>query len=648
MIDGVKRFRQHNPLSQPLVLLVILVCASCSPVKEDAGKFKKQAFEIADYGLFDLGVADINNDDRLDIFTANFSARQSIMLNKGAGTFTDVFAVWKMDQDHQFPGLAVSPEERPVDLPGVHVNWVGPNLLVRAHQLDQNKTVSGRIEVLSAVKITDRQNFDVRVTAEELPSKTIHSIIEFSGHGEGFFSFKPYIHALPIQFQFEAGLAYETIYVGPNRVSPDSPDFAVQMRDRHGMAWADFNNDDRMDVFITRGGLRGTMGNVPLDFWDELLLGTSTGMEDVGKTLGLAKNGCPGRQAAWVDYNGDGLLDLYVVCGRGKGKYPNRLFQQTSDGHFEDAAEKAGLGIQSNGSFVWLDADLDGDMDLFWSDFQGFFLYRNEAGAFLPTHLESHVRQERSRKLTVSDYDNDGDLDLFSASPRGNVLFVNTDGTFSAVMPLSVGLPEKSLTANWVDHNNDGFMDLHTVPGGLYIQKQKRKFTFSSQLKITQGRLSPFQLIGALVAWFDVDNNGTRDFLIATEWRMKKKVWAKWLAKVTGSDQGFGGLKYYWKTALFYNKNAENHWLQVQLTGPPGNRQAIGARVTLQTANGKQLQQVGNADGSQYSQGHYRLYYGLGQHPGSLSLRVDWPDGKLTELAAPEVDRLLKISWREK
>ena len=656
MIDSIKGFGRHNPMGLwrtvkgmplPFVLLVILVCVSCSPVKEDAGNFKEQAFEIDDYGLFDLGVADMNNDDHLDIFTANHSGQQSVMLNNGSGDFTDVFAVWKMDQDHQFPGLAVLPEETPADLPGVYINWVGPNLLVRAHQLDQNKAVSGRIEVLSSVEITHKQNFDVRVTAEELPSKTIHSIIKFSGDGEGYFSFKPYIHALPIRFHFEAGLADANIYVGPKRVSPDSHDFAVQMRDRHGMAWADFNNDDRMDVFITRGGLRGTMGNVPLDFWDELLLGTPTGMEDVGKTLGLAKNGCPGRQAAWVDYNGDGLLDLYVVCGRSKGKDPNLLFQQTSDGHFEDVAEKAGLDIKSKGSFVWLDADLDGDMDLLWSDYQGFFLYRNEAGSFLPVQLESYGRKGRSRKLTVSDYDNDGDLDIFSASPMGNILFVNTDGNLSAVKPLSIGLPNKSVMANWVDYNNDGFLDLHTVPGGLYIQKQKGQFIFSSQLKTTQGRFSPLQLMGALVACFDVDNNGTRDFLISTEWRMKKRVWAKWLAKVTGADKRFGGLNFCWKTSIFYNNNAENHWLQVKLTGPPGNRQAIGARVTLQTANGKQLQQVGNADGSQFSQGHYRLYYGLGQHPEPLSLHVDWPDGKSTEIVRPGADRLLKVAWED-
>ena len=320
------------------------------------------------------------------------------------------------------------------------------------------------------------------------------------------------IHALPIEFHFDAALSAENIYIGPNLISPVSENFAIQMRDRHGTAWADFNNDDRMDVFITRGGLRGTMPDVPLDFWDELLLGTPNGMEDMGKTLGLAKNGCPGRQAAWIDYNADNRLDLYVVCGLGDGSYPNKLFQQTDKGNFIDVAEKVGLDIAAIGSFLWLDADLDDDMDLFWSDTRGFFLYKNESGTFSPTHLLS---SRPTVKLTAGDYDNDDDLDIFSASPAGNVLFINTGETFSAVAPLSVGLPQKSMTANWVDYQNDGLLDLHTVPNGLYVRKQTGEFTFTSQLKVNREKFSPFRVNDACAAWFDVDNNGTRDLLLA-------------------------------------------------------------------------------------------------------------------------------------
>jgi ASPIC and UnbV/FG-GAP-like repeat len=638
--------RTMMKLGMLFILLALLVGTSCSSDKESAGNFKKQSLKTDDFGLFDMGVADINSDGRLDIFTANLSAPQSFMLNNGSGVFTDVFQAWKIDQDRQFPGLAVLPEEPPLGPPGVYINWVCPDLLVRAHQMDQYTHVAGSIEVLSAVEITKKQNFDVQVTTTELPSKAMHSIIRFSNHGSGYFSFKPYIHALPIQFHFDAGTANKKIFVGPKYVTPGSLDFAIKMRDRHGMAWTDFNNDGRMDVFITRGGLKGTMGNVPLPFWDELLLGTPDGMEDVGIRSGLAKNGCPGRQAAWVDFNGDGRLDLYVGCGRGKGIFPNQLFQQTSVGHFENVAEKVGLDIPTNGTFVWLDADLDGDMDLFWSDANGFTLYRNDAGTFVLVHLESQGRRGRSAKLTVSDYDNDGDLDIFSASPSGNVLFINAGGNFSAVMPLSIGLPDKSKTADWVDYDNDGSLDLHAVPNGLYIQKQKGKFVFSSQLKIAQNRFSPFKTFSAISNWFDMDNNGTRDLLSATEWGIKNRRWARWLSQIMGSKKRFGGLNTYWKTELFINKEAENHWLQVQLEGPPENRPAIGARVTLQTTNGSRMEQIGEADGSHFSQGHYRLYYGLGPHPGSLSLHVRWPDGKITEIAHPAIDRLLKIDWK--
>ena len=659
MKDGVNRIHHHNfpgtrktlqRLARPFFFLVIFACTFCSPVNEDDGKFNKQAFDIADYGLFDLGVTDMNNDDRLDVFTANLSGRQSLLLNHASGAFTDVYTLWKMDQDHQFPGLAVLPEEPEPDLPGIYINWVGPKLLVRAHQLDKSISVSGRVEVLSSVEITDKKNFKVVVTAKELPAKATHSVIEFSGHGEGYFSFTPYIHALPIQFHFADDNATKNIYVGPSRISPDSLNFSIQMRDRHGMAWADVNNDNRMDLFITRGGLRDTMKNVPLAFWDELLIGTPTGMEDVGKTLGLVKNGCPGRQAAWIDYNSDNRLDLYVVCGRGEGSDPNMLFQQMDDGHFENVAKKVGLDILSMGTFLWIDIDHDGDMDLFYSDSKGFFLYKNESGTFSPTPLESNGRQRKSNKLTMGDYDNDGDLDVFSASVGrgGNVLFNNENGSFSPVEPLSIGLPKKSLTANWVDYDNDGLLDLHTVPDGLFKQRQKGNFISLSQLDInTGGKFSPSYLSDARSAWFDADNNGTRDLLLASEFSRKKRLWDDWFIKLTGMNKRFGGLDYYWNVVLYDNQYTDNHWLQVQLTGFPGNLQAIGAGVTLQTPNGKQFQQVGCAEGSHYSQGHYRLYFGLGQYPEPLSLRVDWPDGKSTEIDHPAADRLLKVAWRD-
>ena len=157
---------------------------------QKAVNFEQQAFEIADYGLFDLGVADLNNDGRLDIFTANHSGEQSILLNKGRVISTDVYMPWKMDQDHRFPGLAIAPHEPPMETPGIYINWVGPDVVVRAYRMGDGKPASGRIEVFTSVKIGTKQNFNVDVVEKKVSPDVDHSVIEFSGQGDGYFTFQ--------------------------------------------------------------------------------------------------------------------------------------------------------------------------------------------------------------------------------------------------------------------------------------------------------------------------------------------------------------------------------------------------------------------------------------------------------------------------
>ena len=630
------------------VLALATACTNCTFSKEERGGFEERQIDIADYGLFDLGVTDFNNDNLLDIFTVNHSGGQSLLLNKGAGSFEDIFGVMKMDQDRSFPGLVVTAAAPPMAQPGLYVYWNGPDIVVRTYGRGQNEAVSGQIDVLSPIEITEKKNVDVAVEAKALPSGATHSTINFSVLGEGYFFFRPVIHALPIQFHLAGEIPVNRVYVGHHLISPASSEFSIFMRDRHGMAWIDLNDDDRMDVFITRGGLRGTMASVPLKFWDELFVSSHAVMEDVGQIRGLEKDGCAGRQAAWVDYNSDERMDIYVDCGREihEGVFPNKLFQQTADGQFVDVAPQVGLDLKSDGTFLWLDTDLDGDMDLFWSDEQGFALYVNESGRFVAAPIAVDFRCGRSEKISMADIDNDGDSDIFSASSKGNVLFVNTQGTLSAVDPSVRGLPQKSETANWVDYDNDGWVDLHAVPGGLYRQAKNNSFASTAIMDVEQGRLSPFKLNGSRVAWFDADNNGTRDLIQSNQFVMKRTMLAKLISKMTGAVERFGKLSYFWETRFFLNKNTSNHWLALQLVGPPWNRQAIGARTTLVMPEGKQMQQVGWVEGSHYSQGHYRLYFGLGENSKTPNIIVNWPDGQSIEIKDPAIDQLHTVQWR--
>ena len=85
------------------------------------------------------------------------------------------------------------------------------------------------------------------------------------------------------------------------------------------------------------------------------------------------------------------------------------------------------------------------------------------------------------------------------------------------------------------------------------------------------------------------------------------------------------------------------HWLQIKLVGGKHNLQAIGAQVTVVTPDGAQKQEVGSNEGSFFSQGHYRLYFGLGPHPLANLITVRWPDGIVKKYQNIDGNRLVTI-----
>ena len=108
----------------------------------------------------------------------------------------------------------------------------------------------------------------------------------------------------------------------------------------------------------------------------------------------------------------------------------------------------------------------------------------------------------------------------------------------------------------------------------------------------------------------------------------------------------FGGR---WVAMAFTNTNHHNHWLEVNLIGPPGNHQALGARVTVQIGDKRQVAEVGHAESARFSQGHYRLYFGLGQQQTHVdSLTVAWPDGSLQTVPDVQVDHVITVNWSDR
>lgn len=147
------------------------------------------------------------------------------------------------------------------------------------------------------------------------------------------------------------------------------------------------------------------------------------GDEKVTSILEATGSGC-----AFLDYDGDGVLDLYFVNGcyleglsdpksPEKGKRAvDRLFRGKGDGTFEDVTEKAGVGDPRYGmGVVAADYDGDGDTDIYVTNYGRNTLYQNRGdGTFEDVTEKAGVGCGLwSVGAVFFDYDGDGDLDLF-------------------------------------------------------------------------------------------------------------------------------------------------------------------------------------------------------------------------------------------
>ena len=220
------------------------------------------------------------------------------------------------------------------------------------------------------------------------------------------------------------------------------------------------------------------------------------------------------------DYDGDGLLDVYLVNSGpdavlspgpdGIPRLPNRLYRNRGDGTFEDVTKKAGVEGSGYGVMaVAADYDNDGHVDLFVVNAGRSILYHNRGdGTFEDVTDKAGLGQKgTSVAATFLDYDNDGHLDLFLVnyltydpsyqlhySPDGypgplaykaefNVLYRNRgDGTFEDVSEKAgVRIPNsRGMGVAAFDFNGDGHEDLYVTndasPNLLLLNDGKGRF----------------------------------------------------------------------------------------------------------------------------------------------------------------------------
>jgi hypothetical protein len=248
---------------------------------------------------------------------------------------------------------------------------------------------------------------------------------------------------------------------------------------------------------------------------------------DVAERLGVRfqhTNGASGRRylaetmgsgCAFLDYDGDGRLDLFLVNSsrlpgfQDKGPIYPALYHQRADGAFEDVTRRAGLALDCYGMGCAVgDYDNDGHPDLYLTAYGGCHLFHNNGnGTFTDvTRRAKAPGPAWGTSAAWLDYDRDGFLDLFVCgycrwSPATNqscgdicgpkyyggtasVLYHNNrDGTFTDVSRRAhVDIPDgKALGVVVWDEDGDGWPDFavanDTVPNWLYHNNRDGTFT---------------------------------------------------------------------------------------------------------------------------------------------------------------------------
>ena len=261
-----------------------------------------------------------------------------------------------------------------------------------------------------------------------------------------------------------------------------------------------------------------------------------------------------GSGVALLDYDNDGLLDIFVVSGKGGS---NRLYHNDGNDRFTDVTKKMGLTSDGWGQGVCAgDYDNDGYTDLFVTYWGQNRLYRNVGGTrFEDVTAAAHLTQDRTRYNTgcaFLDYDNDGRLDLFVANylkfdpattpkpgensycwyrgipvncgPRGlpfdrNILYhANADGTFTDVSEaskISEPFGHYGLGVLTGDFNGDGRPDIYVAsdqtPSLLYINQGDGTFAEEAVLRGAAYDENGRAMSGMGVTAADYDGDGWLD-----------------------------------------------------------------------------------------------------------------------------------------
>ncbi|HET6360752.1 MAG TPA: CRTAC1 family protein [Gemmatimonadota bacterium] len=392
-------------------------------------------------------------------------------------------------------------------------------------------------------------------------------------------------------------------------VFEDSGQASLAIRGRaSGSVFADFDNDGDLDLFVSNNAIqRGSGSQVEPSRLFSNDHGTFT---DVTAGSGIGAQASNGRQAGVLDYDGDGLLDLFIVADNLRGSGPTVLLRNQGGLRFADVTAAArlpadihglGLAIGDVTGDGWADIFVAGESNqkrpnrnfLFLSSGDGYFR-RLTTGVFDWSPF-THGDEDWVSGAAMADLNRDARLDLVvghhfgSSTDRGigtKIRVYMNRGTNSAGAPIfedvtdAAGIPpivSKQPHVEVQDFDNDGWPDLYTsvLVGGtagpvplIFAHSGNPSDPVFEPPVPVRSLSDPRYYAGGPTA--DFDNDGRMDIFLS-EWR---------------SSLGTPST-----SVLLKNTGASGNWLQVVVEGDPGrgeNRMGVGAVVTVRDpANGR-------------------------------------------------------------
>jgi hypothetical protein len=401
----------------------------------------------------------------------------------------------------------------------------------------------------------------------------------------------------------------------------------------HAVCAVDYDQDGHLDLYIGSGYRvygaslecqpnRMYLGPTYIDATERLGLLTQ-------KTPGTRRSSKPTYGVTHGDFNGDGKQDLWVCT---YGRQWNFLWVNGND-TANDVAEQTGF---------------DGDKD--------------RTGAYSPAvkkfFKEKYGAERENEKpfrsngntfdCAIADYDNDGDTDCILAeithmwagpSSDQTSLLVQEDGRFSRIPFTRTRADEKrwnqgDIHCGWIDFDNDGLLDALIASSDypdkqeLKLYRQKKDHTFEKPRSLDwEG--------AAQISVGDFDNDGDLDILCGRSLNRLPKERRAALGK---------------RAALFRNDvGNKNGWLQVECVGKAANRDGIGARIRVTTADGvTQTREIRGGHGHAGHNNPYIAHFGLAKHTEVKKLEIRWPDKANTVQVMESVKAGQRLVVRQK